>query len=92
MYVHLGGETIVPVPDVVAILDVRLLEASEVNREFIEKALAADRLRGDGLRPESKALVITRAGMVYASAISAPTLARRMTHLQQSAKAWEAET
>lgn len=92
MYVHLGGELVVPVLEVVAILDVRLIEASEVNREFVERAAAAERLRGDGLTPECKALVVTRDRTVYTSGISAPTLVRRMTHLQQSAKAWEAET
>lgn len=77
--------------DVVAILDVRLLEASEINRELVDRAIAEKRLRGDGLTPECKALVVTRSA-VFTSSISAPTLARRMTQLQQSALAWEAET
>jgi len=92
MYVHLGGEVVVSVLDVVAILDIRMLDGSEINREFIDKAAAGRRLRGEGLTPDCKALVVTRDLMVYTSGISAPTLARRMTHLQQSARAWEAET
>lgn len=91
MYVHLGGDLIVAVNDVVAILDVRLLQAAEINREFADRAMGAKRLWGDGITPECKSLVVTTAG-VFTSAISAPTLARRMTHLQQSALAWEAET
>lgn len=78
--------------DVVAILDVRLLEGSEVNRDFIDKAVGGKRLRGEGLTPGCKALVVTRDMMVYTSAISTHTLARRMIHPQQSARAWDAET
>ena len=92
MYVHLGGEIVVPVREVVAILDVRLLQGSDLNREFIDKAVAGKRLRGDGLTPDCKALVVTRDMTVYTSGVSAQTLARRMTHLQQSARAWDAET
>lgn len=92
MYVHLGGETVVPVLEVVAILDTRALEGSEINRELVARATAEQRLRGEGLGPDCKALVITRDMAVYASGVSAATLARRMTHLQQSASAWEAET
>jgi len=92
LYVHLGGEIVVPVLDVVAILDVRLVRRSEVNRELVDRAVAEKRLRGGGLTPDCKALVVTKQGTVYTSGISAPTLAKRMTHLQQSANAWEAET
>lgn len=92
MYVHLGGELVVAVGEVVAVLDVRALEASEITREFVDRAAAERRLLGEGLRPECKALVVTRAGTVYTSPISALTLARRMTQLRQGAKAWEAET
>lgn len=91
MYVHLGGDLIVAVNDVVAILDARLLQAAEINREFADRAMGTKRLWGDGITPGCKSLVVTTAG-VFTSAISAPTLARRMTHLQQSALAWEAET
>jgi len=92
LYVHLGGEIVVPVLDVVAILDVRLVGSSEINRELVDRAVAEKRLRGGGLTPDCKALVVTKQGTVYTSGISAPTLAKRMTHLQQSANAWEAET
>lgn len=92
MYVHLGGDLVVAVLDVVAILDVRLVAGSPINQELVEKASAGKRLRGEGLTPECKALVVTRDMTVYTSEISAPTLARRMTQLRQSASAWEVET
>jgi len=91
MYVHLGGDLVVSVGEVVAILDARLVEASEINRELVERAVAGRRLRGEGVTPACKALVVTRDRTVYTSGISPATLARRLTHLRQSAKAWEAE-
>jgi len=91
MYVHLGGESVVAVPDIVAILDVRVLGDSEINREFMDRTVAARRLRGDGLGPGCKALVVTRDLTVFASGLSASTLARRMTHLRRSAAAWGPE-
>ena len=94
MFVHLGGDTVVAAKDVVAILDARLLEQSEVNREIVERAVKARKLHGPGVGgpgvgPECKALVVAVDG-VYTSGISAPTLARRMTHFRQAAISWEA--
>lgn len=91
MYVHLGGEVVVSVRAVVAILDIRLLPSSEINREFVQRAAAGGRLRGGAPSPDSKALVVTADLGVYPSTLSAARLARRMTHLRQSAKAWGAE-
>ncbi|MDQ7842723.1 MAG: hypothetical protein QN141_01345 [Armatimonadota bacterium] len=91
MYLHLGGESVVAVLDVVAILDIRVLEGSEVNREFLDRAVADRRLRGDGLSPGCKALVVARDRTVFTSGLSASTLARRMTHLRRSMSAWGAE-
>lgn len=90
MYVHLGGELIVPLVDVVAVIDTRLVEPSEINREFVARAQKAQRLRGGGLSADSKALVVTRTGVI-ASGVSPPTLARRLRRLRQSAAAWERE-
>jgi len=90
VYVHLGGELIVPVMDVVAVIDTRLVEPSEINREFVARAQKAQRLRGGGLSADSKALVVTRTGVI-ASGVSPPTLARRLRRLRQSAAAWERE-
>lgn len=89
MFVHLGGDTVVAANDVVAILDARLLEESAVNRELVERAVKAGKLHGPGAGPECKALVVAVDG-VYTSGISAPTLARRMTHFRQAAISWEA--
>lgn len=91
MYVHLGGELVVWAPDVVAVLDGRLVSGSEINREFVAKARAAGRLLGDGLTPGCKALVVTPAS-VLASAISPATLGRRIARRRRAAMAVERET
>jgi hypothetical protein len=91
VYVHLGGDLIVPVVDVVAVLDARLVESSDINREFVDRARKAQRLRGGGSLADSKAFVVTKTGII-ASGVSPPTLVRRLKRLRQSAAAWERET
>lgn len=91
MYVHLGGDLVVRVTDVVAVLDARLLAGSEINREFVERSRAARRLRGDGPNEASKAVVVTSTAVI-ASGISPATLARRIADVGESARAWERET
>lgn len=90
MYVHLGGDLIVPVMDVVAVIDTRLVESSDINREFVNRAHQAKRLRGGELTADAKALVVTKTGVI-ASGVSPPTLARRLRRLRQAAAAWERE-
>lgn len=89
---HLGGEVVVAVRDVVAVLDARLVQASEVNQELVARAAREGRLHGGMLSPGCRVVVLTGAGVVYTSTITASTLAKRMIHLQQSAKAWSEET
>jgi Domain of unknown function (DUF370) len=91
MYVHLGGDVVLAVTEVVAVLDVRAVPGSAVNEELIRRAQAAGRIRGGGLKT-AKALVVTRDRAVYVSSISPHTLKRRMTQLRQAARAWNAET
>lgn len=92
MYVHLGGDLIVAVMDVVAVLDARLVAGSAINEEFIRQAQASGHLRGEEAVGESKSVVVTRDRAVYVSGISPATLTRRMTHLRQSLRAWDAES
>ena len=92
MYVHLGGDLVLAITDLVAVLDTRAVPGSPVNEEFFRRAQAAGRVRGGALGPDAKALVVTRDQTVYVSSISPHTLVRRMTQLRQSAKARNAET
>ncbi len=91
MYVHLGGNQVVAIRDVVAVVDSRALGQSEINQEFVDLARKGRRIHGGDQPAEWKALVVTVDG-IYPSGISAATLARRMTHFRQSAASWEAET
>lgn len=92
MYVYLGGELVVAVTEIVAVLDVRLVAGAAINEEFVRRAQAGGRMRGGGRSAVSKALVVTRDMTVYASSISPATLVRRIGNLRHSAQAWDAET
>lgn len=92
MYVHLGGELVLPVNAVVAVLDARTLPGSAVNEELLRRAQAAGRLRGGPVGPQARALVVTREGVVYVSTVAARTLSRRMTRLRRRAGGGNAET
>ena len=75
MYVHIGEDVVVRTGEVVAILDARLLRASEVNQQFFERA-AAGRVLGHKLA-SARSVVVTTHGL-YPSSISTTTLARRV--------------
>jgi len=76
MYLHLGKDVIVPLREVVAILDARFVRASEMNQAFLRRAAEAGQLRGEGLT-DAKSIVVTTRGL-YASPVSSKTLARRI--------------
>src|SRR5436309_15279773 len=88
MYVHLGGDLIARVHDIVAVLDIRLVAGAGINQEFVDKAAARKHRLGGGLTPDCKALVVARTDVI-ASPIFPATLASRMTHLPKAAMAWD---
>lgn len=67
---------VVRTAELVAILDARLLRASEANQAFFQRAAAAGRLLGHNLAGARSVVVTTRG--LYPSPISATTLARRV--------------
>jgi Domain of unknown function (DUF370) len=79
MYVHIGGEVVLLIPDIIGIFDARLIAASPDNARFIERARAQGRMRVEVPPQDRKAVVVTAAG-VYESPISPVTLVRRVTH------------
>ena len=81
MYVHLGGEVVVPIQEIIGIFDSRLIEGNEDNLRFLEIARAQGRMRAEIPREERKAVVVTTGG-VYTSAISSLTLVRRVMNVQ----------
>lgn len=81
MYLHLGGDVVVPIQEIIGIFDSRLLEGNEDNQRFVQVARTYGRIRSEVPQEDCKALVVTTSG-VYTSAISSLTLQKRVTHLQ----------
>lgn len=81
MYVHLGGDVVVPIQEIIGIFDSRLIEGNEDNLRFLENARAQGRMRAEIPREGRKAVVVTTGG-VYTSAISSLTLVRRVMNVQ----------
>ncbi len=75
MFVHLGGEVVVDVRNVVAILDARCLQRTPEARELLDR-VARDHLQGQAPR----AIVVTTTGL-YPAPVSAATVARRIGDL-----------
>ena len=79
MYVHIGGEVVLLIPDIVGIFDARMIVGNPDNERFIERARAQGRMRVEVPPQDRKAVVVTTGG-VYESAISPMTLVRRATN------------
>jgi len=81
LYIHLGGEKIVRVSEVVAIFDVSIQQFSKLTQQFLEHLRQAKRAETIG-DEEPKSIVVT-ADKVYYSPISSATLKRRTTILTE---------
>lgn len=81
MYVHLGGDIVVPINEIIGIFDSRLIAGNADNQRFMELARAQGRMRAEIPSGEWKSVVVTTGG-VYTSAISSLTLTRRVTNVQ----------
>lgn len=81
MYLHLGGDIVVPINEIIGIFDAKLMAQSPDNHRFLEIAHAQGRIRAKIPAEEQKSIVVTTTG-VYTSAISSLTLTRRVTNVQ----------
>ena len=79
MYVHIGGEVVLLIPDIIGIFDARLIAGNSDNERFVERARAQGLMRFEVPVHDHKAVVVTTGG-VYESAISPVTLVRRVTN------------
>lgn len=86
MYLHIGGESVIALRDLVAVLDARALKASPEGLFFLEK-MRAQRSLVPSDEERTNSYVVTTRG-VFASAISATTLKRRAYNPQMMAE-WE---
>jgi hypothetical protein len=75
MFIHLGGDVMIPTKEVIAIFDVRSKEKSEITAEFLDYAKKQGNV--SVIDPEEpKSFIITR-DKVYFSPISSITLKKR---------------
>jgi len=90
VYVHLGGEVVVSVKDIVGIFDARLLGKDAGNQRFLEIQRRSGRVLAEISVPDCKSVVITSSG-VYGSPISPGTLARRILQSRAVIAQWGEE-
>ncbi|NMP20912.1 extracellular matrix regulator RemB [Sulfobacillus harzensis] len=74
MYLHIGQDWMVPMPDVIGIFQERLLDESVDFHHLFLRLTSEGRVRGD--RYDAKSVVLTDENL-YLTAISAHTLMRR---------------
>jgi len=76
MFIHIGGDVIIPKSELIAIINLNTTESSQITKEFLQLA------KGDGIIKETKregnfkSCIITDKG-IYLSTISAGTLTKR---------------
>lgn len=74
MYVHVGGDVMVPRARVIAIVGVGVLDTSPETRQFFDRMRSLAKVEGE--RKYAKSMVILD-DRIYLSSISPSTLARR---------------
>lgn len=82
MFIHLGGDVVVPKEEVIAILNTQLMKKTEVNREFLELAENDGFITPITERSNAKSLIITTK-KIYLSPISSMTLKKRSDEMFQ---------
>ena len=75
MFVHLGKNSVVRSSQIVAIIDYQVMEGSEVNQAYVDRA-GRERKIQDVSKGRPHSLVITNE-YIYLSAISSTTLKKR---------------
>lgn len=73
LYLHIGGDEVIPLKDIVAILDYEKFNCSAINKEF----WAINNLKLRKKEGPIKSFIITTDKKIYYSSISSTTLAKR---------------
>ena len=76
MFIHLGGDTVVPKEEVIAILNLKLVNKSDINREFMGLAKEEGFISSITDNAASKSFIITTK-KIFLSPISPSTLKKR---------------
>ncbi len=75
MFLHIGSDYVVPIDEVLMIIDAALIRTSHTTKEFIEKIKKENQII-DLTQDQPKSYVITKDKIIY-SPISSSTLQRR---------------
>ncbi|MBE3580390.1 MAG: DUF370 domain-containing protein [Thermoanaerobacteraceae bacterium] len=73
MYLHIGGDVLLPLKDIVGIFDYEKIGRSAANKEFWAANKKGPRLKGEPV----KSFIVTTDKKIYFSSISPVTLGRR---------------
>ena len=76
MFLHLGGDVIVPKDKIIAIFDLKITKKSETNRDFLAVAEEEEFIVRITEKENAKSFVITSEAIYY-SPISSITLKKR---------------
>lgn len=88
MFLHLGGDTIVPKNEVVAIIDLDSATKAEATREFIQVAEEEGFISQIADKSKVKSLILT-SKKIYFSPISSITLKKRSDYFKDMIEDWE---
>ncbi|NPV27966.1 MAG: DUF370 domain-containing protein [Firmicutes bacterium] len=91
MFLHLGGDTIIPKEELIAILDLETTSKAEATKDFLEMARDEGFIRYVGEKGKEKSFVIT-SKYVYYSPISSMTLIKRASHFKGMISFWEKDS
>jgi len=81
MILHLGGDVVVPLKDVISIHDISISPLSDINREFLQVAKEEGFVR-EISEGEHKSFILTeidKRTVIFLSPISSATLLKRST-------------
>lgn len=76
MFLHLGGDVVVPKNQVIAIVNTQLMKKAEVNREFLQLAEDEGFVEYITEKSNAKSIILT-SERIYLSPISSMTLKKR---------------
>ncbi|MTV50606.1 DUF370 domain-containing protein [Heliobacillus mobilis] len=88
MFLHLGGEIIVPKEDVIAIIDLESSTQAATTKEFLSTVRDEGFVKRIAEEGKEKSFVVTT-DFIYLSPISSMTLMKRGNNIKTMLKAWE---
>lgn len=77
MYLHIGGDLVVPKKKLIAVIDLVSSQSAPATQEFLEIADSEGRIRSTKKSGKNKSCIITE-DAVYLSTISASTITKRL--------------